>query len=202
MTIYCTYLTVYSGSKLPPFYIGSTSLSKIEAGYRGTVSSMKYKIIWKKELKENPHLFKTRVITLHKSRKDATVREYLFQKTLGVVQSSMYINMAVAAPNGFFGMDNSGIPKSESMRKKLSGNQNAKGNHKPKSETHKKKIKESLVGRVRSKEHAKAISEAKKGGSWWNKDGTTKMFKTTPPEGWTKGWSKCRYSSSSSSSGS
>ena len=49
-TIYCTYLTIYSGNKLPTFYIGSTSVEKIEQGYRGSVSSKRYQSIWEKEL--------------------------------------------------------------------------------------------------------------------------------------------------------
>lgn len=52
-TIYCTYLTTYFGNKLPMFYIGSTSVSKIKNGYRGSVSSKQYKTVWMKELKEN-----------------------------------------------------------------------------------------------------------------------------------------------------
>jgi hypothetical protein len=53
-TIYCTYLTIYSGNKLPPFYIGSTSVNRISNGYHGSVSSKRYKSIWLEELKTNP----------------------------------------------------------------------------------------------------------------------------------------------------
>ena len=60
--IYCTYLTVYSGNKLPPFYIGSSSIDIINNGYRGSVSSKEYKQIWKTELKNNSHLFKIMII--------------------------------------------------------------------------------------------------------------------------------------------
>lgn len=44
-SIYCTYLTIYSGSKLPPFYMGSSSLKRIQAGYKGSVKSKLYKNI-------------------------------------------------------------------------------------------------------------------------------------------------------------
>lgn len=61
-TIYHVYLITYSGNKLPPFYIGSTSDKKIKDGYLGSVSSKKYSKIWKKETKENKHLFKIHIV--------------------------------------------------------------------------------------------------------------------------------------------
>ena len=127
MTIYCTYLTVYCGNKLPTFYIGSTTENKINSGYRGTVTSKKYKQIWKKELKQNPNLFKTFIISKHKTRKECLEKELFFQRKLSVVRSELYINLSYAQPNGFFGMDTTGIPKTDSMRKKLIGNKNAFG---------------------------------------------------------------------------
>jgi hypothetical protein len=102
---YCVYLTIYSGSKLPLFYIGSTSVKKIESGYRGSVASIKYSSIWKEELQSNPHLFKTKIIKLFAVRKDATICENRLQKALKVVTSSMYINQSYACVNGFAGMD-------------------------------------------------------------------------------------------------
>lgn len=33
--LYCTYLTSYFGNKLPPFYIGYTTVANINRGYRG-----------------------------------------------------------------------------------------------------------------------------------------------------------------------
>lgn len=94
--LFCVYLTTYLGSKLPPFYIGSTSYSSILNGYRGTVTSKKYKTIWKNELIKNPHLFKTRVISFHENRTLAYEKEELLQRKLNVVRSSMYVNMAYA----------------------------------------------------------------------------------------------------------
>lgn len=188
MTIYCTYITVYSGSKLPPFYIGSSSVSRIENGYRGTVSSKIYKTIWINELKENPHLFKTKILSHHPTRKEALDKELYFQKVLSVVTSTMYINMAYATVDGFFGMNQKGLPKSESMRKKLLGNKNAEGNHKNKTEEHKMKIKNALTGKIRSAEHSSSISKAKKGGHWWSDGkGNTTMSKQCPGEGWFRG---------------
>lgn len=108
MDIYAVYLTSYSGNKLPPFYIGSSSVKKIEKGYRGSVRSKKYKNLWEKEIKEHPYLFKTIIISTHKTRKEATEKEHKLQKQLGVVKSDMYVNMSLATTNGFFGMIVSG----------------------------------------------------------------------------------------------
>lgn len=104
MSIYCTYITFYRGNKLPPFYIGSTTVEKINNGYHGTVTSKEYKNIWKSELKENLHLFKTKIISIHDNRVSALDKEFRLQKQLKVVKSSMYINKSLASKNGFFGM--------------------------------------------------------------------------------------------------
>ena len=106
--MYCTYITIYSGNKLPPFYIGSTSIKKINSGYIGSVSSNEFKKIWDVEAKINSHLFKTKIITYHKTRKEATEKELFFQIKLNVVKSPLYINKSLAKPNGFFGMDVNG----------------------------------------------------------------------------------------------
>jgi hypothetical protein len=105
---YCTYLTTYFGNKLPIFYIGSSTIKKIKKGYHGSVSSKRYKSIWKKELKENPHLFKTKVISSHKNDKECRQKEKQLQIHLNVVNNPLYINMSLATPNGFFGMDTKG----------------------------------------------------------------------------------------------
>jgi len=62
MTDFVVYLTIYRGNKMPPFYIGYSSESKVLQGYNGTVKSRKYRDIWKSERQENPQLFKTLVI--------------------------------------------------------------------------------------------------------------------------------------------
>lgn len=63
MSRYCVYLTIYTGNKLPIFYIGSTSVKKFMNGYRGSVSSKEYGKIWKEEIKLNPHLFISRLLS-------------------------------------------------------------------------------------------------------------------------------------------
>lgn len=92
-TIYCTYLTVYMGNKLPPFYVGYTSKTKINNGYNGTVSSKRYKEIWCFERKNNPHLFKTRVIKEFTSRKEAQTHEHYLLKNISAHKNPLYINM-------------------------------------------------------------------------------------------------------------
>jgi hypothetical protein len=98
--IYCTYLTIYTGNKLPPFYIGSTSVDNISKGYRGSVASNKYQSIWKQELSDHPDLFKTIILTRHETRQEAMEREIVFQEAFTVARNPMYINMAHA--NGTF----------------------------------------------------------------------------------------------------
>jgi|688.fasta_scaffold13870_12 hypothetical protein len=148
-TIYCTYLTIYSGNKLPTFYIGSTSVEKIEQGYRGSVSSKRYQSIWEKELKFNSNLFKTRIITRHNTREEALEKEKYFQKSLNVVKSPMYINCAYAQLNGYAGMD-------------VSGELNPMFG-KTHSEETKKLITEKSIGKILSSETKKKISISNKG---------------------------------------
>lgn len=105
---YVVYLTEYSGDKLPPFYIGSTSLEKINSGYRGSVKSKKWKAIYEKEIRENPSLFSFSIISEHATRGEALEEERRIQIERNVVKSNLYFNESIAAPNGFFGMDVSG----------------------------------------------------------------------------------------------
>lgn len=103
--MFCVYLTVYSGNKLPPFYIGSSSVHRLNQGYRGSVSSKEYKSVWKEELMKNPSLFKTKIISLHSKRSDAMLKELDLQSKLNVVCNKLYVNKSLAVTNGFFGMD-------------------------------------------------------------------------------------------------
>lgn len=132
--LYCTYLTFYKGNKLPPFYIGSSSVKKILSGYKGSVASLKWKDIWIVEIKNNPHLFRTQILKTYTDRKEASINERKLQKKLKVVRSSMYINQSICAPNGFCGMDvagknnpNYGNKKSQEEKKKFSKNSAMRG---------------------------------------------------------------------------
>ena len=75
MSTYCVYLTIYSGKKLPMFYIGSSTIAKIKNEYHGSVSSKEYGKIWKEELRNNPELFRTRIISSHDTREQAFDKE-------------------------------------------------------------------------------------------------------------------------------
>lgn len=143
--IYCVYLTIYSGSLLPPFYIGSSTINKIDKGYRGSVSSKLYKNIWKKELKENPNLFKTIILCSFSDRKLALDKEEYFHKKLNVHNNVLYINQCTA--KGSFGLIYTGNPgkRSEETKLKISINRKNKSIGK-RSEQWCKSISESLIG--------------------------------------------------------
>jgi hypothetical protein len=99
--MFCTYLTIYRGNKLPPFYIGSSTHHKIQAGYHGSVSSKKYRVIWRAEIANNPHLFKTKILKTFSSRKEALASERNLQELLKVLDNPLYINQGIAR-GGFF----------------------------------------------------------------------------------------------------
>lgn len=121
--MYCTYLTVYTGNLLPRRYIGSTTVERITNGYNGSVLSQKYKNIWRAERKENPHLFKTRILSLFETSQSALEAEKNLQIKYDVVKSPSYINMSLAQPNGFFGMSRKGFKWSnESLAKRSATN--------------------------------------------------------------------------------
>lgn len=95
MSIYCVYLTIYSGKLLPPFYIGYSTVEKVNNGYHGSVLSLKYKQIWKQELKNNPQLFKTIILSTHSLREDAYKKEVKIQTLLNAHKNPMYINQSI-----------------------------------------------------------------------------------------------------------
>jgi hypothetical protein len=82
--MYCVYITIYSGNKLPPFYIGYSTLKKVKNGYRGSISSVLYKEIYKQELLNNPHLFKTIIVSKCETRDLALQKEAYIQKHFNV----------------------------------------------------------------------------------------------------------------------
>jgi len=103
---FCVYHTTYSGDLMPQNYIGSSSVYKvIEENYRGSVRSKRYMTIWLSELKLHPELFTTVIISYHNTRQDATHKELQIQRIFNVLNNDLFINLAYAAPNGFFGME-------------------------------------------------------------------------------------------------
>lgn len=107
-TNYCTYLTIYRGKRLPPFYIGYSSVGKVEDGYHGSVQSKRYKQTWKQELIENPKAFETIILSVHSSKEEANAREIELQFKLQVHKNPLYINQVIgrkffAETKGFLG---------------------------------------------------------------------------------------------------
>jgi hypothetical protein len=158
--------------------VGSSSIKKIEEGYHGSVSSKQYKTLWESLLQSSPDAFKTEIYSIHKTRKEALEAELLFQIENDVVKSSEWINMSLARPNGFFGMDVSG--ENNPMYGKFGKNHPAYGT------THSKEFKEKITkllkNRVFSQETIEKIKQAKKGkntgennakSNWWKLNGTT-----------------------------
>lgn len=105
--MYVVYLTYYKGTKLPPWYIGSSSEKKILNDYTGSVCSKKWKEIYYKELKENRSLFKTRILSYHKTRESAVIEENRLQLKHNVVKSNKYFNETYAI-DGCFTRDKTG----------------------------------------------------------------------------------------------
>ena len=172
MKQFCVYLTTYRGNKLPIFYIGSTSVSNIQLGYHGSVTSQEFKHCWNKELKENPQLFITRIISYHRTRQEAYDEEENFQRKLDVVKNPLYANASIA--NRHFSRHGlkltaetkSKISKSltgsslaDSTKQKIS--KSCKG--KTKSEITKAKISQSKLGFKHSKESKIKMSNSKAG---------------------------------------
>lgn len=106
--MYCVYLTLYFGNMLPRRYIGSCKLEKIKNGYNGSVSSKKYKKIYEEEQRNNKHLFKTRVLSVHETGVEAREKELDLHINYDVVLSEKYFNESLAQPKGFFGRGVSG----------------------------------------------------------------------------------------------
>jgi len=153
------YITHYTGNKLPPFYIGSSSERKVINGYNGSVKSKKYKKIYDYEQKENKHLFKTKILSYHKTTEDALEEELRLQKKHLVVKNNKYFNESYAQPNGFFGRDVSG--KLNPMY----------GKTRYVSEETKRKISISNMGKTHNDEYKKMMSEkhSKSNNPFYNK---------------------------------
>jgi hypothetical protein len=120
--MYATYITIYKGNKLPPFYIGHAKVENIENGYLGSVSSKKYKSIWKEEISKNRGLFSIKILKIFNNKSDALSHERLIQKTLKVHTNSLYINMSIVKDNFFVSNPecHKGKKHSEETKKKLS----------------------------------------------------------------------------------
>ena len=93
---FCVYLTIYSGNKLPPFYIGSSSIDAVKNGYRGSVGSKKYTELWRYEIENHPELFKCKLVYKCRNRKEAYEKEKEWLKKLSCGKNLLYINQTRA----------------------------------------------------------------------------------------------------------
>jgi len=96
MAQFVTYLTIYDGDKLPPFYIGSTSAERVERGYHGSVRGLQHGAAWKQELTERPELFDTIILSEHPTREEALAEEQRLHVKHDVVRDPRFINTATA----------------------------------------------------------------------------------------------------------
>lgn len=124
--MHVVYITFYRGNLLPPFYVGYSTEIRISKGYNGTVTSQKYKAIWRRERITHPELFKTVIIQRFETVEEARAREEVIHRFFNVPRNPMFINMAIG--NTKFGFIN----------------------HAPKTEEHKQKIREARIGQPSS----------------------------------------------------
>jgi hypothetical protein len=161
---YCTYLTIYRGTKMPMFYIGRSNVKSVQNGYRGSVASKLYKTIWLDELVTNPQLFETKILTTHFTQKEAADKEEYFHKKYQVHKNPLYINQATSAgtfhadikgkKNPFYGSARNGElnpmygkTHNEQTRQKMSAN--GKGKHsQPKTEEFKQTLRNMYSGKT------------------------------------------------------
>jgi hypothetical protein len=85
------------------------------------VSSKRYKAIWKQELKNNPHLFKTYILKYHETLYEASDKEISLQRQLNVIHNPLYINMAIRGHAGAWNKGKKLNPLSEEHKAKLKG---------------------------------------------------------------------------------
>lgn len=129
--MFCVYLTIYGGDKLPKYYIGSSSINKISNGYVGSVRSKRYSSLWKSELKEHPELFDTVILEECETRELALDCELYWQRRCNVVKSNEFVNMSLAQKDGFFGMSTAGRAHSQETIEKIRDNCPWKGKKRP-----------------------------------------------------------------------
>lgn len=105
---YVVYLTMYSGDKLPRWYIGSSTRYRVLNGYRGSVTSRKWRDVYKEEISNNPNLFKSRILSFHNTRNEAVIEENRIQHLHSVVKNENYFNESYATKGGCFTRDKRG----------------------------------------------------------------------------------------------
>jgi len=214
--MFCVYLTTYSGDKFPMYYIGSTSKTRLDSGYVGSVASKRYRDLWKSEVKNNRHLFSVTVLSEHMSRAEAFAAELAEQIKRDVVKSTEYVNRAFARAHGrFSGIDQTG-PNNPMYGKKTTEEAKAKISAAlsgvKKSQAHRENMKKAWLSRDPFSEQAiqnmidarprgahhpffgkkrpglgAKLSEATAGILWWNNGVEAVRSKTQPGPEWSRG---------------
>lgn len=158
---FVVYLTTYYGNKMPMFYIGYSYNVK-ERKYYGTPSSKQYKNIWKEELKNNPQLFKIKILKEFSNNiKQAKKYETYIQSFYNVHKNSLFINMCIQHENYY------SIAMTEENKKLLSKLYKDKtyeeiyGIERAENEKYKRKI--SNTGKTRTKEQIEKMVLSKLG---------------------------------------
>lgn len=175
MSIYCVYLTTYRGNRLPPFYIGSKDTKSVNSGYRGSVTSKQHATTFREELRNNGHLFDTKIISTHPTREEAYLAERRIHTVLQVHTNPLYINKTIAYSP--IGISNKGRKFTEEHRRHMSesmkmkwanGHPNKGRKTKPASDERKAKISAANKGKTRrvgyklSEETKRKMSESAK----------------------------------------
>lgn len=199
------------------FYVGSGTLANVNEGYKGSVSSKKYKKIWFDELNVNPHLFRTKIVAEYATRREAYRREGELQRKLDVIRSPMYVNMSYASEDAGFtciqqtGVNNTMYGKKQTPEHLAKRSTKGKPLTKPRTPKHAKKIGDALRGRKLSVELRHKLSElkqgekhnmfgkpktddikakiaaTKRGSKWWTNGIEAKTSHVCPGDGWQLG---------------
>lgn len=163
---FVVYVTCYSGNKMPPFYIGSSSLHRLNKGYKGSVTSKQYSKVWKEELQSNPHLFKTHIISIHDTRQDALNKENKLQIKIGAHRHPLYINKSTA--HGKFGLIQPNRDKIKEVMSRDDVREKLKESSKIRwsKQSERDKVSKVHKGKIESPETRKRKSESAKKRKW------------------------------------
>jgi len=154
--------------KLPTFYIGSSSVERVNNGYHGSVSSIRFKKTFRKFLKTNPNDISTHILSYHKTRKDAFKAELELHQKYDVVKHESFVNLSEAKPNGYYGASGEkhpffGCTHSDKAKKKMSEALTGE-KHPFFGKTHtdeaKQKMSEANFGKTHTDEAKQKMSEA------------------------------------------
>lgn len=173
--MFSVYLTFYLGDLLPPFYIGSTTVAKLERGYHGSATSARYGDIWYREIRDNPHLFVTFPIPGQTASTAVEILdlELAWQKEFDVVRDPRFVNQCYAKA-GFCSTTETALKaaetrkkngthiRSEETKQKISRSKSGKPAT-PRGPEYRETMRNAMVGRKLSGEWKAKISKSNTG---------------------------------------